>query len=53
MSIADGKDMASGADRLPVMLSAIRHYAYCPRRCALIHVERQFARNLSTQRGND
>jgi CRISPR-associated exonuclease Cas4 len=23
----------------PIMLSALEHYAYCPRQCALIHVE--------------
>ncbi len=34
------------------MLSALQHYAYCPRQCALIHAEQQFAENLSTQRGN-
>lgn len=23
----------------PVMLSALQHYLFCPRQCALIHVE--------------
>lgn len=36
----------------PVMLSALQHYMYCPRQCALIHVEQQFQDNVSTLRGN-
>jgi CRISPR-associated exonuclease Cas4 len=35
-----------------VMLSALQHYSYCPRQCALIHVEQSFAENLHTARGN-
>ena len=35
-----------------IMLSALQHYSYCPRQCALIHVEQQFADNLHTARGN-
>lgn len=34
-----------------VMLSALAHYAYCPRRCGLIHVERIFQENVFTLRG--
>jgi CRISPR-associated exonuclease Cas4 len=34
-----------------VPISALNHFAYCPRRCALIHVERLFVENLHTQRG--
>jgi len=34
-----------------VMLSALAHYAYCPRRCALIHVEHVFEENVYTVRG--
>ena len=33
------------------LLSALQHWAYCPRRCALIHVEQVFEENLFTQRG--
>lgn len=34
-------------------ISALNHYAYCPRRCALIHVEQTFDENLYTMRGHD
>lgn len=36
-------------DAIP--LSAIQHYSYCPRQCALIHVEQTFDENLYTLRG--
>jgi CRISPR-associated exonuclease Cas4 len=35
-----------------VMLSALQHYAYCPRQCALIHIEQTFDENLYTLRGH-
>ncbi|MBI5588766.1 MAG: CRISPR-associated protein Cas4 [Deltaproteobacteria bacterium] len=35
----------------PIMVSAIEHYSYCPRQCALIHVEQTFDENLYTLRG--
>ena len=35
----------------PIPLSALQHWAYCPRQCALIHVEQGFEENLFTQRG--
>lgn len=34
-----------------VAVSAIQHYSYCPRQCALIHVEQTFDENLYTMRG--
>ncbi|OXM47541.1 CRISPR-associated protein Cas4 [Amycolatopsis alba] len=34
-----------------VPISAIEHYAYCPRQAALIHLDRDFADNVDTQRG--
>ncbi len=34
-----------------VMISALQHYSYCPRQCALIHVEQVFDENLYTMRG--
>lgn len=34
-----------------VLISAIQHYAYCPRQCALIHLEQTFEENLYTLRG--
>ena len=36
----------------PITLSALQHWRYCPRQCALIHVEQVFEDNLFTQRGN-
>lgn len=36
-------------DLLP--LSALQHYAYCPRQCALIHVEQVWAENRFTAEG--
>ena len=35
----------------PVTLSALQHWCYCPRQCALIHIEQVFEDNLYTQRG--
>ena len=35
----------------PVMISALEHYSYCPRQCALIHIEQTFDENLYTLRG--
>ncbi|GAB3324820.1 CRISPR-associated protein Cas4 [Haliea atlantica] len=34
-----------------VPLSALQHYLYCPRQCALIHVERLWADNRQTAEG--
>jgi CRISPR-associated exonuclease Cas4 len=34
------------------MISAIEHYSYCPRQCALIHVEQAFDENVLTMRGH-
>lgn len=34
-----------------VPISAIEHYSYCPRQCALIHVEQVFEENVHTIRG--
>ncbi len=35
----------------PIPLSALQHWCYCPRQCALIHIEQVFEDNLFTQRG--
>ena len=43
--------MADASD--PVPISALEHYAYCPRQCALIHVEQVWSENLYTMRGRD
>jgi len=36
----------------PIMISALEHWSYCPRQCALIHLEQTFDENLYTLRGN-
>ena len=35
-----------------VMLSALQHYAFCPRQCALIHLEQIWTENAQTTRGH-
>lgn len=39
------------SDNEIVVISAIQHYSYCPRQCALIHMEQTFDENLYTMRG--
>jgi len=41
--------MFQDADLIP--LSALQHYLFCPRQCALIHVEQQWAENTATAEG--
>lgn len=36
----------------PIPISALQHWRYCPRQCALIHVEQAFDDNVHTARGN-
>jgi CRISPR-associated exonuclease Cas4 len=36
----------------PIAISALQHWAYCPRQCGLIHLEQAFDDNLHTLRGN-
>jgi CRISPR-associated exonuclease Cas4 len=36
----------------PIMISALQHFSYCPRQCALIHMEQTFAENVHTIRGH-
>jgi CRISPR-associated exonuclease Cas4 len=35
----------------PLPISALQHWAYCPRQCGLIHLEQAFDDNLHTLRG--
>ncbi|MCC7060675.1 MAG: CRISPR-associated protein Cas4 [Burkholderiaceae bacterium] len=35
----------------PIPVSALQHWAYCPRQCGLIHLEQSFDENLFTLRG--
>lgn len=39
-------------DEEPLPISALQHWAYCPRQCGLIHLEQAFDDNLHTLRGN-
>ena len=39
------------ADEDPLPLSALQHWAYCPRQCGLIHLEQAFDDNVHTLRG--
>lgn len=38
-------------ERDPIPISALQHYAFCPRQCALIHVERIWDENRHTAEG--
>ncbi len=38
-------------DNDPTPLSALQHWSYCPRQCALIHLEQAFEENVYTLRG--
>ena len=40
------------ADIEAISVSALNQYAYCPRRCGLIHQESEFTDNIHTARGN-
>lgn len=35
----------------PIPVSALQHWAYCPRQCGLIHLEQAFVDNIHTTRG--
>ncbi len=39
------------SEKIEIMISAIEHYSYCPRQCALIRVERVYEENLFTIKG--
>jgi len=41
----------SPVDRDTLPISALQHYAFCPRQCALIHLERQWSENTLTAQG--
>lgn len=46
-----GWDAWQEDERWWVPVSALQHYSYCPRQCALIHVEQVFEENLFTLKG--
>ena len=35
----------------PISISALQHWQYCPRQCALIHLDQAFEENVHTLRG--
>ena len=37
----------------PVLLSMLEHWAYCPRQCALIHIEQTYDENVFTLKGSE
>jgi CRISPR-associated exonuclease Cas4 len=37
---------------LPIPISALEHFSYCARQCALIHLEQIFEDNVFTERGH-
>lgn len=39
------------SDKRLILLSALQHYAFCPRQCALIHNEQAWAENYLTAQG--
>lgn len=41
----------ANAEDLLLPISALQHYLFCPRQCALIHVERLWAENTATAEG--
>ena len=42
---------AASSDSDLVPLSALQHYLFCPRQCALIHIEQVWAENVATAEG--
>lgn len=46
-----GSGSSRWADEELVPISALQHWSYCPRQCALIHVEQTFDENLFTLQG--
>jgi CRISPR-associated exonuclease Cas4 len=49
-SPADAEGLFDG-DEIEVPVSALEHWSYCPRQCALIHVEQTFEENIFTIKG--
>lgn len=47
----DGRDGAWPEEDI-VLISALEHWSYCPRQCALIHLEQTYDENVFTLRGN-
>ncbi len=50
--LEDDLSLATMDDDEYVLLSALQHFAFCPRQCALIHTEQVWEENLYTLRGS-
>lgn len=48
---AEGAGVDWDDAHIEVPISAIEHYSYCPRQCAMIHVEQTYEENVFTIRG--
>lgn len=46
------RDPPPWRDHELISISALEHWSYCPRQCALIHLEQTYDENLYTLRGN-
>ena len=44
-------EKTESTDEEPIPISALQHWVYCPRQCALIHLERIWAENRFTAEG--
>lgn len=51
-SLPSGGNQDVDSQPVEVLLSAIEHYAYCPRQCGLIYVESTYRENVYTVRGS-
>lgn len=49
LSLSSSRNPHPPEDSIP--LSALQHYLYCPRQCALIHTERLWEENIFTAKG--
>ena len=47
----DATSLPAGSESDLLPLSALQHFLYCPRQCALIHIEQQWAENTFTAEG--
>ena len=51
-ALMEQEDGVTDDDVEQVMISALEHYSYCPRQCALIHIEQTFDENIYTLKGH-
>lgn len=47
-----GGEKGTASPEPALWLSMLQHYAYCPRQCALIHLEEGYEENIYTLQGN-